>query len=637
MKSSMFVAVFSVALSFAAWSGGASAADITTPYAGTLTVKVDMTQAARKIYIVHETIPVRPGLLTLYYPKWLPGYHSPSGPITDVAGMTFTANGKTLPWRRDLVDMYAIHLTIPAGVETLDVDFDLLSAIHDRGLGDGDQSQSPVISDLQWNQVVFYPAGYASKAITIQPSVTLPDDWHFATALVPHTGTGGGAAKPIRFAAVTLNNLVDSPVMSGRYFRRIDLAPGSKVPVMLNMVADTPAELAITPKQVDDFRNLVTQENRMFGAHHYTSYQMLLTLSDHISGLGLEHHQSFDIRTGADYLTNPQAFSRGASEVPHEYTHSWNGKYRRPHDLWTPDFNSVPMKDDLLWVYEGLTQYWATVMAARAGFWTPSQFRQALAMTAAGMDHVPGRTWESLQDTADMAPMKYYVPSPWRNWRRGTAFYPEGMLLWLDVDTQIRELSHGRHSLDDFARLFYGMDNGSHVTRTYTFDDVVNALDKVQPYDWGTFLRHILDTHEYHAPLGGITRGGYKLVYTDTPSKTGNAGRFGGIDAMYSAGFSAGSQGNVRDVLWNGPAFKAGLTPGMQITAVDGKSFTPAALKSAIERARDSKAAIELLVKNVGQYETLDVDYDGGLRYPHLERLKGTPDYLDRIIVPLKQ
>ncbi|MGH8126438.1 MAG: M61 family metallopeptidase, partial [Rhodanobacteraceae bacterium] len=420
-------------------------------------------------------------------------------------------------------------------------------------------------------------------------------------------------------------------------FKRVDLAPGAKVPVMLDMVADTPAELAITPQQIDDFRNLVTQENRMFGAHHYTSYQMLLTLSDHISGLGLEHHQSFDIRTGAHFLTNPQAFSGGASGVPHEYTHSWNGKYRRPYDLWTPDFNSVPMKDDLLWVYEGLTQYWATVMAARAGFWTPSDFRHALALTAAGMDHVPGRTWESLQDTADMAPLKYYVPSPWRNWRRGTAFYPEGMLLWLDVDTQIHELSHGRRSLDDFAHLFYGMDNGSYVTKTYTFDDVVHALNKVQPYDWAAFLHHILDTHEYHAPLGGITRGGYKLVYTDTPSKMGKARRFAGVNAMYSAGFSAGSKGNVRDVLWNGPAFKAGLTPGMQIIAVDGKLFSSAALQAAIKRAHGSKASIKLLVKNVGQIETLNVDYHGGPRYPHLQRLKGTPDYLGQIVAPLKK
>ncbi|HET8552614.1 MAG TPA: M61 family peptidase [Gammaproteobacteria bacterium] len=636
MKSFSLVGVFFAASVAALWSGPAVAADSAGPYPGTLTVKVDMTQAARKLYLVHETVPVKPGALTLYYPKWLPGYHSPSGPILDVAGLVFKADGKRLPWRRDLADMYAIHLTIPAGVSTLNIAFDVLSATHNRGLGDGDLSQSPDISDLQWNQVVFYPAGYASKAIKLRPSVALPKGWHFASALVPHTGTGGGEAKWIRFAPVTLNNLVDSPVVSGRYFRQVDLAPGAEAPVMLDMVADAPADLAITPKQIEDFRRLVTQENRMFGAHHYGSYHMLLTLSDHISGLALEHHQSFDIRTDADFLTDPQAFLTGATDVPHEYTHSWNGKYRRPYDLWTPDFNSVPMKGDLLWVYEGLTQYWATVMAARAGFRTPAEFRQALAMTAAAMDHEAGRTWRSLQDVADMASMLYYVPSGWHNWRRGTDFYPEGVLLWLDVDTKIRELSHDRRSLNDFARLFYGMDNGSYITKTYTFDDVVNALNQVQPYDWAAFLHHVLNTHRYHAPLAGIARGGYKLVYTGTPSKMWKAGAGAGVNAMYSAGFKVNGQGEVTDVLWNGPAFKAGLIPGMQITAVDRKSFSPDVLKDVIGTARGSKAPITLLVKNAGQYETLQVDYHGGLRYPHLERVKGMPDYLDRIVVPLR-
>lgn len=636
MKSFALSTALSAAVVFATWSGAALAADIATPYAGTLTVKVDMTHAARKLYLVHETIPVKPGPLTLYYPKWLPGYHSPSGPILDVAGLVFKVNGKRLAWRRDLVDMYAIHLTIPQGVSTLDVDFDVLSATHNRGLGDGDLSQSPDISDLQWNQVVFYPAGYASKAITIQPGVTLSKGWHFATALVPHTGAGDGRAKAIQFAPVTLNNLVDSPVVSGRYFRQVDLAPGAKVPVMLDMVADAPADLAITSKQIADFRHLVTQENRMFGAHHYSSYHMLLTLSDHISGLGLEHHQSFDIRTDADFLTNPQAFLSGASEVPHEYTHSWNGKFRRPYDLWTPDFNSVPMKDDLLWVYEGLTQYWATVMATRAGFWTPAEFRQSLAMTAAAMDHEAGRTWRSLQDAADMASLLYYVPSAWHNWRRGTDFYPEGVLLWLDVDTKIRELSDGQRSLNNFARLFYGMENGSYVTKTYTFDDVVNALNQVQPYDWATFLHDILDAHQYHAPLAGITCGGYKLVYTDAPSKMWKAGA-AGVNAMYSAGFSVDGKGEVRDVLWDGPAFKAGLIPGMRITAVNRKSFSPDMLKDAIRSARGSMAPITLLVENAGQYETLHVDYHGGLRYPHLERIKGTPDYIQHILTPLQE
>lgn len=640
LKFPTLVATLFTALLLSISGNAAPAADATTPYPGTITLQVDMTQAARKLYFVHETIPVKPGPLTLYYPKWLPGYHTPSGPVMDVAGLVFTANGKTVAWRRDLVDMFAIHLVVPPGVGTLDVAFDFLTATHDLGRGDGELQQSPVISDLQWNEVVFYPAGYASKAITIQPNVTLPETWHYATALVPHTGTGGGTSRPIRFASVTLNNLVDSPIISGLNFREVDLAPGAAAPVKLDMVADAPGDLAISAKQVDGLRRLVAQELRMFGAHHYTSYHMLMTLSNHISDLGLEHHQSFDIRTTAHSIANPETFASGGSdiedilgvsEIAHEFTHSWNGKFRRPYDLWTPDFNSVPMRDDLLWVYEGLTQYWATVMTARAGFWTPAEFRQGLAETAARLDHVPGRTWESLQATADMAPLLYYAPSTWRNWRRGTDFYPEGVLIWLDVDTQIRELSHGKRSLDDFAKRFYGMDDGSFVTRTYTFEDLVDALDQVQPYDWATFLRRILDSHDDHAPLAGITRGGYRLAYADTPA----AGSHGST-TMYSVGFSVDDDGEVGDVLWNGPAFKAGLTPGMRIIAVDGKTFSSGALDDAIKDATGSSSPIRLLVKNVEQVETLDVDYHGGLQYPRLERIESTRDYIDQIIAPLE-
>ncbi|MGH8192588.1 MAG: M61 family metallopeptidase [Rhodanobacteraceae bacterium] len=623
-----------------AWSGAALAADITTPYPGTITLKVDLTQAPRKIFTVHETIPVKPGPLSLYYPKWIPGEHSASGPILNVAGMFFMANGKSLPWRRDLVKMYEIHLDIPAGVTTLDVNFDFLSPIGGGEFGAG-VSATPNIGDLEWNQVVFYPAGYASRAITVQPSIKLPQGWLFATALQPHNGTGGGETSAIQFQPVTLNNLVDSPLISGRYFKQIDLAPGAKVPVKLDLVADAERDLAVTPTQIDQYRNLVKQENRMFGAHHYDSYHALLTLSDHTDHFGLEHHQSSDDRINADYFINPSTYLVGSTLIPHEYTHSWNGKFRRPYDLWTPDFNSVPMKDDLLWVYEGLTDYLQEVMAARSGFWTPSEFRESFAMIAASMNHVPGREWRPLQDTADMASLLYYAPFAWHNWRRGTDFYSEGALLWLDVDTRIRQLSHDKHSLDDFARLFYGMGNGSYVTKTYTFDDVVNALNKVQPYDWAGFLHHILDVRQYDAPLDGITQGGWKLVYTNKPSAMWKATasafkQYVGTNAMYSAGFMVSGDGDVKDVLWNGPAFKAGLIPGMHITAVDGKAFSPEVLKEAIKATKDSKVPIKLLVKNVAQYETLEVDYHGGLQYPHLERVNGTPDYLDQIAKPLK-
>lgn len=620
----------------AAWSGACFAADITTPYPGTLTLQVNLTQAPRRILTVHETVPVTAGPLTLYYPKWIPGEHSPSGPITDVAGLVFKANGKTLAWRRDLVKMYAIHVDVPAGTSTLDVDFDFLPPLHGG-------STTPNLADLEWNQVLFYPAGFASKAIVVRPSVTLPQGWKFATALEPHTGTGGGDHAAIDFAQVTLNYLVDSPIIAGRYFKQVDLAPGAQTPVDLDIVADAPSDLAITRSQIDQYRKLVVQANRMFGAHHYQSYHALLRLLGHAEhfGNGLEHHQSSDTSLVADYFANPQAYLMGSDLIPHEYIHSWNGKFRRPYDLWTPDFNSVPMKDDLLWVYEGLTQYWSVVLTARAGFWTPAEFRQSLAMTAAQMDHMPGRTWRSLQDTADMSPLSYGGSFAGRNWRRGADFYPEGVLLWLDVDTKIRELSRDKRSLDNFAKLFFGMDNGSYVTKTYTFDEVVAALNKVQSYDWAKFLHGILDARQYQAPLAGLLQGGWKLNYTNQSYEMWKAAtsvftKFIGTNAMYSVGFSIDNKGNVEDVLWNGLAFKAGLVPGMQIVAIDGKTFSPAVLKAAIKEAKESSGPITLLVKNVGQNVTLDVNYHNGQQYPHLVRVKGTPDYLDQIIAPKK-
>lgn len=614
--------------------GSAAAADTTTAYPGMLTLQVDLTQAPRKLFFVHETIPVKPGALTLYYPKWIPGEHSPSGPLVNVAGMIFTANGQKLAWRRDLVDMYAIHLTIPSGANSLEVAFQFLSPTEGGSFGAG-VSATPVIADLEWNQVLFYPAGYASRAITVQPSVKLPQGWQYATALVPHTGEGG----EVHFQPVTLNNLVDSPLISGAYFKQLDLDPGAKVPVYLDLVADSPADLVVTPEQLQNYRNLVQQQYRMYGAHHYDSYHALLTLSDNTDHFGLEHHQSSDDRTSADFFINPDAYLLGSGLVPHEYTHSWNGKFRRPSDLWTPDFNSVPEKDDLLWVYEGYTQYMTGIMTARSGFWTPEQYRASLAMNAAALDHEPGRTWRPLQDTADEAPILYYTPFAWHNWRRSAGdFYAEGVLLWLDVDTKIRQLSNDRRSINDFARLFFGMDNGSYVTNTYTFDDVVNALNQVQPYDWAKFLRDILDTKQYHAPLAGVMRSGYKLVYTSTPSKMWKAGASlrHGMNAMYTIGLLANSKGEIGDVLWNGPAYQAGLAPGMQIIAVNGASYTGDGLDTAIRQAKGTSTPIQLLVKNVDQYKTYDVDYHDGLRYPHLERVVGTKDYLDQIIAPLK-
>jgi len=604
----------------AARAAADDAAPVDKPYPGTLTLAVDLTDAPKKIFRVAETIPVaQPGPLTLYYPKWIPGEHAPSGPIQNVAGLVIRANGKPLAWRRDLREMYAIHVEVPAGVSHLDLSFQFLSP-GDGGQFGASASSTAKLVDLEFNQVAFYPGGYWSRQITVAPRVTLPAAWQFGTALPVATQSG----KVTQFKPVPFDQLVDSPLVAGVHFNRVDLAPGASVPVHLNVVGDGADDVKLTDKQLAGERAVVQQTNKLFGAHHYAHYDFLLTLSDHTGHFGLEHHQSSDDRLPANFFTDDTMHTLAASLMPHEFVHSWNGKFRRPADLWTPTFD-MPMQDDLLWVYEGLTDYWCGVLTARAGLWDASQYRDSLASIAAAMAHRSGRAWRSLQDTADAAPLTYFGGGGWISFRRGTDFYPEGQLLWLDVDTRIRELSGNKRSLDDFARAFYGMDNGSYVTKTYTFDDVVNTLNQVQASDWATFLHDRLDYTGSELPEHGIERGGWKLVYTDTPNAMDKAMEKvrHGVNLAYSLGLSAGSNGNIYDVQWDGPAFKAGLVPGLVIVAVNSKDYSPDVLKDAVTAAK-AGAPIELLVKNDELYSTYRIDYHDGLKYPHLVRAKGS-------------
>ncbi len=608
---------------------------IEQPYPGALTLKVDLTDSARKIFRVHETIPVQPGKVDLYYPKWIPGEHSPSGPIENVTGVVITGNGQSIAWRRDLVDMYTLHLDVPAGVTALDIQFQFLSPTSGGEFGQSVSATNKIV-DLEWNQVAFYPAGYFSRAITIQPTAVLHADWGYGTALEPAQKSG----DTIEFKRVTLNTLVDSPLIAGLHFKRVDLAPGAKVPVHLDIVADHASDLTLTDAQLRAHRNLVRQAIALFGSQHYDHYDFLFTLSDDTGHFGLEHHRSSDNRTWAKFFTNPDSYLAGGGLLPHEYVHSWNGKFRRPADLWTPNFN-VPMKDDLLWVYEGLTQYLGEVLTARSGIRNPEQYREDLAITAAQMDKRPGRTWRPLQDTADEAQILYYAPGAWRAWRRGTDFYPEGLLIWLDVDTTIRALSHGKRSLDDFVRAFYGTDNGSYATKTYTFDDIVAALNAVQPNDWAAFLRQRLDTTAAAAPLGGIERGGWKLVYTATPGAMFMANekvrKFQDLSDSIGVSVNTGNDaGKLGDVLWNSPAFAAGLAPGMKIVAVNGEAFNAELLTDAIKAAATSRQPIKLLVRNLDVYSTVSIDYHDGLKYPNLVRVPAMPDRLSEIIAARK-
>lgn len=613
---------------FAQASAPAAARDV--PYPGTLTLEMDLRDAPRRIYRMRETIPVSPGPLTLYYPKWPLPDHAPDGSIANVAGLIITANGRQVPWRRDVADMYTLHLDVPPGADHIDLAFQYLSP--GPGVWYGYEVWStPHLADLDPTQVAFYPGGYYARDIPIRPTVVLPTGWQFATAMEVADRSGDAVHfKPMRF-----NDFIDSPLIAGEYFRRVDLAPGDKTPVHLNIVGDSAGSVQISEAHVAAYRRMVKQLYALFHAHHYDHYDLLLTVSDHVAGTGLEHHQSSFEMTGATFLTDPDAFIASATLIPHEFTHSWNGKFRRPADMWTPAFNT-PQPADMVWSYEGLTEYWSAVLAVRSGLLTPTQFRDALASVGARMAHRTGRAWRSLQDTATSAQLLYFNGDYWGNYRRGTDFYPEGELLWLDVDTKIRQLSHNRRSLDDFARLFYSMDNGSHVTRTYTFDDLVGALNQVQPFDWASFLHQRLDDTGKTLPEHGIERGGWKVVYTDTPSDYDQAvsRAHHDIDLAYSIGATMSDEGEVSDVQWDGPAYTAGLVPGMKIVAVDGEHFSGDALKDAIRQARGGHAPITLTVSYLDTYRTLAVDYHGGLKYPHLVSDGSEPDYLSDIARP---
>ena len=459
----------------------------------------------------------------------------------------------------------------------------------------------------------------------------LPQGWQFATAL--ETAASNGAVTT--FKPVPFNTLSDSPIFAGLYFKRLDLDPGSPVPVHLDIVADRADLLEVKPEQLEAHRALVQQAYKLYASHHYDHYDFLLALSDEMGGIGLEHHQSSEDGTAPTYFTEWDKDADTRDLLPHEYTHSWNGKFRRPADLWTPNFN-VPMRDSLLWVYEGQTQYWGFVLAARAGLLTGQQALDAIAGTAALYDHRVGREWRALEDTTNDPIMAMRRPLPWRSWERSEDYYSEGQLMWLDVDTLIREQSEGRRSLDDFAKALFGINDGSFITSTYSFEDVVKALNDVQPYDWATFLHARLDGHGPGAPLDGIARGGYKLVYTDTPSNyfKDSEVRRKLTDLTYSLGMIIGAENKLTEVLWEGPAYNAGLTVGTQIIAVNGIAFDADKLKIAIKDSNKTGAAIELSVKNGNRFRTVKIDYHDGLRYPHLERVGSAPTRLDQILTP---
>ncbi len=592
---------------------------------------VDASETPRKIFHARMTIPAKPGRLTLYYPKWIPGEHGPTGPIQDLAGLKFTANGQALPWRRDLLDGWAFHVDVPVGAASVEASLDFISPAGREGIYTGGATATDRMGVLNWNDVLLYPEGWTSDELTYAVSVRLPAGWKFGTSLAVASQSG----DEVKFAPVSLTMLVDAPVISGQYLKVVPLNPGQTPSVEMDIAADSAAALEAPADVWEHYKNLVTQAGVLFGTQHYRDYHFLFSLSDHVAHFGLEHHESNDSRLGERALVDAEKRLLGSGLLSHEYVHSWNGKYRRPIGLATPDYEK-PMQTDLLWVYEGLTQYLGEILTARDGERTPEQFRDSLAYTAAQLDHRSGRAWRNLQDTADGVPSMQAAPPQWESWRRPLDYYEEDELNWLWADTIIRQQTHGQKSLDDFCRAFHGAPGGFPQVKPYTFEDVLSALNQVAPYDWRAFWTERLTNHGPGAPLGGIDGSGWKLVYDETRSEwvRSREGDRGLVDATDSVGLLLNADGSITDTIEGMPAAKAGLGPGMRMIAVNGRKFSSAVFRDALREGKNSSSPLELLVENTEYYNTFKLDYHGGEKYPHLVRDESKPDLLSDIIKP---
>ncbi len=603
-------------------------------YSGTIGIVADITDVDRRIIRVTQTVPVSAGHLVLQYPKFIPGNHADTGPIQLVSGVTVTGNGQRIDWIRDTVDPHAFHLDIPADVSTIEVKFEWLTQ-PDNAVWR--VVMTPEMVNLQWEKALLYPAGYAHSRITFQPSVRMPAGWQYGVALDTVSFTNGLAT----FAPISLEHLADSPMFAGANFRRIDLDPGASAPVHLNIVADEAANIAPTASQIEGYKALVDQADYLFGSRPFDRYDFLLALSAKLGGIGLEHHRSSENSASPNFFGAGWIRSLGSRGLlPHEFVHTWNGKHLRPSDELVPNLN-VPTQNSLMWVYEGQTEYWGDVLTARSGLATAEEIIISFAEVAAFYDQQPGREWRALQDTTNHNLLGYRTTNPWPSWMRGTGdYYREALLIWLDADTLIREATGERRSLDDFAKAFFGGEDGVWEAKPYTFDDVVAALNAVHPHDWAVFLRSRLDAvgPEARAPLDGLTRGGYRLAYVESLTEAEKSIQTGWAnDFQYSLGFSLGAGNRITGIRWGGPLFEQGIGAGWELVSVGNRTASAQTLRRAVTAAKGTDRPIVMVIKRGDEFRTLSVPYHDGLRYPRLERIEGTPDRLNDILTPRRR
>ena len=597
-------------------------------------LRVDATDAPRRLFHVQMTMAVKAGPMTLLYPEWIPGEHGPTGPIVNLVGLKVEGGGKPIAWKRDSVNMYAFHLDVPAGVTSLEVAFDFISPPEAEGFSSGSSATSE-LAVLSWNQLLLYPQGAQADDLQFQATLKVPNSWRYGTALPIARESG----NEIEFQPASLTTMVDSPVSTGAHYRTIDLGSDGGAAHYLHLAADSDRALEVSPEIVGQYQNLVKETGALFGSRHYRGYHFLYTLSDHVAHFGLEHHESSDDRFAERTLIDPDLQRISADLLSHEFVHSWNGKYRRPSGLISGGHDGgydTPMQGDLLWVYEGLTEYLGEILAPRSGLRSEEDFRESLAASAAALDTTSGRKWRPLEDTAVAAQILYEAGSDYADYRRGVDYYPEGTLIWLDADTLIRQLTKGAKSLDDFCRAFHGGPGGAPALKPYDFADVVAAMNAVAPYDWAGFFNQRLDSTDAHAPLDGIRHSGWKLVYDGVRSDFLKAAEDDRklADLSYSLGLKVKEDGMIEDVVFDGPARKAGIAPATKIVAVNNRQYTETVLREAVQKAASDSKPLELLVKTGEYYETHRIDYHGGERYPHLVRDEAAADVLSQIIAP---
>jgi predicted metalloprotease with PDZ domain len=594
------------------------------------TVSVDAREVGRGLLHVTQSFPGRSGTVSLTYPRWIPGEHGPTGPTVDVAALVVRAGGKTLAWRRDVVDMQTIRVDVPSGAKSVEVGFDFLLDNSTDGFTSA-ACATPNLLLLSWNEVSFYPTGQKTDVLRCEASLTLPDHWQYGTAL--ETSSPGGAT--VKFQPCTFTTLVDSPVLCGRYFKTVELAPGDSVPVRLRMACDSEEGLNIPDSQVQTLRNLAREAKALFGTQHFRHYDFLMTLSEHTAHFGLEHHQSSDDRVRERVWLDDDLRRNASNLLSHEFVHSWNGKFRRPGGLATGDF-FTPMQGDLLWVYEGLTQYLGFVLAGRSGIRTPDEARDALASAAADMEAHRGRAWRPLVDTGTEAQFLYEARGAWEYARRSTDFYDEGLLIWLDADVLIRTQSKGQKSLDDFCKRFHGGPNRGPEVKPYTLSDVIAALQATWPYDWAGFLRERVYTVQPHAPVNGITAGGWRMTWKDSLGPIQKAREVANktVEEPYSLGIRVDDKdAKIIDVVPGSPADEAGLAPDLKLAAVNGRKYSSDVLRDAIA-ASPRTGRVELLCENKEFFKAYTLDYRDGRRHPALARDNGVRDHLSELLSP---